>query len=264
MKYKIYNKKILITGGSDGLGLSLIEILLEKKNKITCLDIDESKSEYFNDKGVIFYKIDLRNIENIKKLSNSINFGDFDLIINCAGYEIGSFFKEVPFEEFQNNFNCNFFSHIFIIKEHIIKKNYDNKTKILNMTSDTAFRSIPTRSSYCASKSAFQSFSESMRLELKNFNIDVITVLPPKLDTNFFKKIEYFGKLKIDKIPYSDSRPFYSREKFAKKIIKGVEQNYLFINVFNVTKFFLLINFIFPKLADNIVEKLSTWKKLKK
>ena len=63
MKYKIHNKKILITGGSDGLGLSLIEILLEKKNKITCLDIDESKSEYFNDKGVIFHKIDLRNIK---------------------------------------------------------------------------------------------------------------------------------------------------------------------------------------------------------
>ena len=33
MKYKIHNKKILITGGSDGLGLSLIEILLEKKTK---------------------------------------------------------------------------------------------------------------------------------------------------------------------------------------------------------------------------------------
>lgn len=264
MKFEVSNKKILITGGSDGLGFSLIKILLQKKNQITCLDIDDSNTNFFNDNNIIFRKIDLRNLENIKKLSNLINFGEFDLIINCAGYEIGSFFKEVPFEEFQNNFNCNFFSHIFIIKEHTNKKNPDKKTKILNVTSDTAFRSIPTRSSYCASKSALQSFSDSMRLELKNFNIDVVTILPPKLDTNFFKKIQYFGRLKIDKIPYSDSRPFYSRDKFAKKIVRDVEQNLLFVNVLNITKIFLLINFLFPKIADIMVEKLSTWKKLKK
>ncbi len=264
MKFDIYKKKIFITGGADGLGLSLIKILLKKENQITCIDIDEKEKEFFINKKVIFHKIDLRNLENIKNLFNSINFGDFDLIINCAGYEIGSFFSEVPFQEYQNNFNCNFFSHILIIKEHIKKKNLIKKTKILNVTSDTAFRSIPTRSSYCSSKSAFHSFSEAMRLELKNFNVDVVTILPPKLDTDFFKKIKYFGVLQKDKIPYSDSRPFYSTEKFARKIIENVEQNSDFVKEFTITKVFLLINFLAPKLADLMVEKLSTWKKLKK
>ena len=67
-----------------------------------------------------------------------------------------------------------------------------------------------------------------------------------------------------DKIPYSDSRPFYSTEKFARKIIENVEQNSDFVKEFTITKVFLLINFLAPKLADLMVEKLSTWKKLKK
>ena len=189
MKFKLSNKKILVTGGADGLGFSLINQLLEKNNDITCLDKDVSKNSYFNEKKVKFFNIDLRNLNEIEVLSKKIDFGNYDLIVNCAGYEIGSFFNEIPFNEFKKNFNCNFFSHTFIIQQHTINKDKQRKTKIVNMVSDTAFRSIPTRSSYCSSKSAFYSFSESMRLELKNFNIDLIIVIPPKLDTDFFKKI---------------------------------------------------------------------------
>ena len=112
MKFDIYKKKIFIKCGADGLGLSLIKILIKRENQITCLDIDEKEKQFFINNNVIFYKIDLRNLENIKNLFNSIDFGSFDMIINCAGYEIGSFLSEVPFQEYQNNFNCNFF-HIF-------------------------------------------------------------------------------------------------------------------------------------------------------
>ena len=171
MKFNLTNKRILVTGGADGLGLSLINILLEKINDITCLDKNIENAEYFEKKNVNFFKIDLRNLDETKNLSNKIDFGSYDVIINCAGYEIGSFFSEIPFNEFQNNFNCNFFSHTFIIQQHIKNKNINNRTKIINIISDTAFRSIPTRASYCSSKSAFFSFTESMRLELKNFTV---------------------------------------------------------------------------------------------
>ena len=263
MKFKLSNKKILVTGGADGLGFSLINQLLQKNNDITCLDKDISKNSYFNEKKVKFVHIDLRNLNEIEDLSKKIDFGNYDLIVNCAGYEIGSFFNEIPFNEFKKNFNCNFFSHTFIIQQHTINKDKQKKTKIVNIVSDTAFRSIPTRSSYCSSKSAFYSFSESMRLELKNFNIDLIIVMPPKLDTDFFKKIQYFGKLKKDKIPYADKRPFYPKDKFAKIVIDKIEKNYFFINVLNITKIFLAINFFIPKVGDLLVERFSTWKKLR-
>ena len=132
------------------------------------------------------------------------------------------------------------------------------------MVSDTAFRAIPTRTSYCSSKAALNSLTESLRLELKILNIDVINVIPPKLDTNFFKKIKYFGKLDLDKIYYSDSRPFYSHVKFSKQVIKDTERGKMFIYVFSITKLFTFLNYLLPKVADILVEKLSSWKKIKK
>ena len=66
-----------------------------------------------------------------------------------------------------------------------------------------------------------------------------------------------------EKLPYSDSRPFYPTNKFAKKVIAGIENNKDHISVFSITKIFLLINYLFPIVGDLMVEKLSTWKKIK-
>ena len=84
MKFKLSNKKILVTGGADGLGFSLINQLLEKNNDITCLDKDVSKNSYFNEKKVKFFNIDLRNLNEIEVLSKKIDFGNYDLIVNLA------------------------------------------------------------------------------------------------------------------------------------------------------------------------------------
>ena len=129
MKFKLSNKKILVTGGADGLGFSLINQLLEKNNDITCLDKDVSKNSYFNEKKVKFFNIDLRNLNEIEVLSKKIDFGNYDLIINCAGYEIGSFFNEIPFNEFKKNFNCNFFS--------CFRRHFFNKLKFLAFKNKT-------------------------------------------------------------------------------------------------------------------------------
>ena len=69
--------------------------------------------------------------------------------------------------------------------------------------------------------------------------------------------------LNKEKLPYSDSRPFYPTNKFAKIIINGIEKNKSHIGVFSVTKIFLFINFLIPLVADYMVEKLSAWKIIK-
>ena len=71
------------------------------------------------------------------------------------------------------------------------------------------------------------------------------------------------NKLEKDKIPYADKRPFYHKDKFAKIVINKIEKNYFFINVLNITKVFLAINFFIPKVGDLLVERFSTWKKLR-
>tara|TARA_B100000795_G_scaffold267198_1_gene251574 strand:+ start:1340 stop:2164 length:825 start_codon:yes stop_codon:yes gene_type:complete len=264
VKYKIEDKNVLITGGADGLGRCLIDELIKKNCTITCIDHDEEKLDSLDHKNVKKILCDLRNLDETNHLLKKLEGEKYDILINNAGYEIGSLLKEISIKDFIDNYNCNFFSHVILIKEFIGNLSSRNgNTKIINMVSDTAFRAIPTRSSYCSSKASFRNFTEAMRVELKIYNIDCITITPPKLDTNFFKKIQYFGYLNKEKLPYSDSRPFYPTSKFAKQIITGIENNKKHIGVFSITKIFLFINYLFPPIGDFMVEKLSTWKKIK-
>ena len=264
MKFNIQNKKILITGGADGLGKCLIDELINKNCNITCVDHDKEKLNNLNHKNIKKILCDLRNLNETEHLLKTIEGEKYDILINNAGYEIGSLLKEVSMKDFIDNYNCNFFSHVMLTKAFVSSlSSRDGNTKIINMVSDTAFRAIPTRASYCSSKASFRNFIEAMRVELKIYNIDCITVTPPKLDTNFFKKIQYFGYLNKEKLPYSDSRPFYPTKKFAEQIITGIENNKKYIWVFSITKIFLFINYLFPFIGDFMVEKLSTWKTIK-
>lgn len=264
MKYKIENKNILITGGADGLGKQLINLLVEKNCSITCVDHDEEKLNNLNHKNIKKYLCDLRNLNETNNLLKKLNGEKYDILINNAGYEIGSLLSDISIKDFIDNYNCNFFSHVILTKEFVNSLSDKNtNSKIINIASDTAYRAIPTRSSYCSSKASLRNFTESMRLELKIYNIDCVTVTPPKLDTRFFEKIQYFGLLNKEKLPYSDSRPFYPTNKFAKIIINGIEKNKSHIGVFSVTKIFLFINFLIPLVADYMVEKLSAWKIIK-
>ena len=77
MKYKIENKNILITGGADGLGKQLINLLVEKNCSITCVDRDEEKLNNLNHKNIKKYLCDLRNLNETKYSSWTL---DIDIL----------------------------------------------------------------------------------------------------------------------------------------------------------------------------------------
>ena len=263
MSYKLENKTIILTGAASGLGLSLYQTLKDKGCILHLIDKD-FKEEKTVELNVFRYKYDLSNLEELEKLSNKIKARspNIDLLFNNAAYEIGSLIEEFPIEEFTKNINANFLAPV-----HLTKLFFDelkqSRGKIINIISDAAFRGVPTRSSYCSSKAAFGAFTEALRLELKEKSIDVVYVIPPKLNTNFFKNIKYFGILEKDKISYSDKRPFFSQDRFAKILIKELENDKKIITKFTIAKILTGLNFLFPLVCDLVVENFSSWKKIR-
>lgn len=156
----IKNKKILITGGSSGLGSELISELLNHNNKIYHLGRFIEKKK--NLKRVI---CNLENIKNIKKkLKILVDTKKIDYVFLNAGI-LGPIKKitSVKVKELEKVFKINFFSNKEILDYLIINK---IKTKlIVAISSGAALKPKFGWYPYCSSKSAFKFLIESYALE---------------------------------------------------------------------------------------------------
>jgi len=156
----IKNKKILITGGSSGLGSELISELLNHNNKIYHLGRFIEKKK--NLKRVI---CNLENIKNIKKkLKILLDTKKIDYVFLNAGI-LGPIKKitSIKVIELEKVFKINFLSNKEILDYLIINK---IKTKlIVAISSGAALKPKFGWYPYCSSKSAFKFLIESYALE---------------------------------------------------------------------------------------------------
>lgn len=156
----INNKKILITGGSSGLGHELINELLKNNNKVYHLGRFIEKKK--NLKSII---CELENIKDIKKkLKKLLDIRKIDYIILNAAV-LGEIKKiiNVKFKELEKVFRINFFSNKEILDYLFLNK---IKTKlIVAISSGAALKPKLGWYSYCSSKSAFKFLIDSYAVE---------------------------------------------------------------------------------------------------
>ena len=79
MNIELSNKKILVTGGAGFIGSNLCEALLEKGNKVVCLDNfatgkRENIKEFLNDSNFTLIEGDIRKLEDCLKATNDIDY----------------------------------------------------------------------------------------------------------------------------------------------------------------------------------------------
>jgi|TARA_B100000780_G_scaffold279194_1_gene256351 NAD(P)-dependent dehydrogenase (short-subunit alcohol dehydrogenase family) len=201
-------KKILITGGSSGLGHSLA-IKLAKKNKIYCLGRSDVKQ-----KNIKSVKCDFKNIKSIKgKLKKLLNTKKLDYVFLNAGMlgEIKNINK-IKYDEINEILKVNVFANKEILDFFIEKK---IKTKlIIAISSGAALAPKFGWFLYCSSKAAFKFLIESYALE--DSKRSFINISPGLIKTKMQnqickideKKISSVKKFKIlnkqNKIPSSD------------------------------------------------------------
>lgn len=177
------SKIILITGGSSGIGKAVGEFLsakghtvygtsrnpekcLETKFALIALDVRDSNS------------INLAVAEVIKKENR------LDVLINNAGVGITGPLEEIPLAEIKNNFETNFFGPIEVMKAVLPQMRSQKSGLIINVTSIAGYMGLPYRSVYSASKGALELITEALRMEVKNFGINITNVAPGDFATN--------------------------------------------------------------------------------
>ncbi len=177
------SKVVLITGGSSGIGKSIGEYLVQKD--MTVFGTSRNPQNYSDS---IFPIIDL-DVTKKETISNCIQTvidtaGRIDVVINNAGAGITGPIEEIPEEEIKRNFETNFFGPINVIKSVLPQMRKQNSGLIINITSIAGYMGLPYRGIYTASKGALELITETFRMEIKDFNIQMTNVAPGDFATN--------------------------------------------------------------------------------
>ena len=177
------SKVVLITGGSSGIGKSIGNYLTDKQYKV--YGTSRSPEKYSGSRFPIL-ALDVTKNETIVDCIQSVlkAEGRLDVLINNAGAGITGPIEETPETEIIRNFETNFFGPINVIKAVIPTMRKQNSGLIINITSIAGYMGLPYRGIYSSSKSALEIITETLRMELKDFNIKMTNVAPGDFATN--------------------------------------------------------------------------------
>lgn len=191
-------KKIaILTGATGGLGREFLkQILKEEIDEVWVIARNEQKlSELRREYGerVIPMSIDLSELQGIKQIKNMLdkNKPQVVYLINNAGLAKMGKYKDFDIEEIDKMINVNCKASVMLAQ--ICIPYMGKGSKILNISSASAFQPNPYINLYAASKVFERSYSRALNVELEGTGITSTAVCPGWIDTELLQK-EINGK----------------------------------------------------------------------
>ena len=183
-------KKVLITGGSRGIGLTLCQEFLKNEYEVYSIYHTDAVDNSVNS-DVEYFKCDCRDFEQLKDLKADLNSRDIsiDVLINNAGIlkdkTIKNLTEEDWYDVMQTNLAGTFYcSKLFL--DDMIKHNFG---RIITISSVVAHTGNFGQTNYAASKSGILGFTKSLALETSKYNITVNAIAPGFIKTEMTKTI---------------------------------------------------------------------------
>lgn len=177
-------KVVLVTGGSSGIGLATCRYLQQKGCKVYGTSRKASHGELMHDIPMLRLFLD-----DSKSIADAIHWliqkeGRIDVLVNNAGTGIAGAIEDTTTEEIASIFQTNVFGQLECCRIAIPQMRKQNKGQIIFISSIAGEFGLPYRGVYSASKAAIDRFSETMRMELAEWNIPVSIVQPGDYKTN--------------------------------------------------------------------------------
>ncbi len=187
---EIKGAKVLITGGSAGIGLESAKLLASRGAKVVICGRDKARLDAAaKEAGCHGIQADMSKEEDcVRVVAESIaHLGGLDALVNNAGMGAGAPLVSMTSEILESVYRTNLFGPMLVAREaakHFVEQNSGN---ILNVGSTAGDNGFPMGTAYCSSKAALKSMTECWRTELRGNNIRVTLIKPSEVVTEFAK-----------------------------------------------------------------------------
>jgi short-subunit dehydrogenase len=180
-------KVALITGASSGIGKETAKLLVKSGYVVYGAARRVDKMNDLKEAGVKLLELDVTKDESMVSAVNQIleNEKRIDVLVNNAGYGSYGALEDVPISEAKYQFEVNIFGLARLIQLVLPQMRQQKSGKIINISSMGGKFGEPHGAWYHATKFAVEGLSDSLRMELKQFNIDVVVIQPGAIITEW-------------------------------------------------------------------------------
>jgi short-subunit dehydrogenase len=247
---------VVITGASTGIGKSYAIALAREGAKIVLAARTASKIEELAEEIKVKYNVETlavpTDVSKEEEARNLIEraldrFGHIDILINNAGIATYGYFHNNNIEDLKKIMDVNFWGAVYCTHAVIPSMITRGKGKIVNISSFVGKRAVPVMAGYSASKYALGGFSESLRVEVKKYGIDVTVIYPTSTRTEIVNNALDTGKIKFG------ANVGMTSDRVARETINAILDNKRDHVIGIGENIALSINNRFPSLVDRVL-----------
>jgi len=192
---KLQGKVAVITGASMGIGEEIARLFASEGAKLVLCSRDLGRTEAarrrIGAQDAISVACDVSRREQVDALARAAmdKFGRIDILINNAGFGLNDSLANLDIAQARQLFDTNLFGAMECMQAVIPVMKKQGGGDIVNISSVSGHISTPYMSVYAASKHAMQAIGMASRLELRRHNINVLTVSPGYIATDFSRNM---------------------------------------------------------------------------
>jgi|YelNatPaOPRAMG01_1025707.scaffolds.fasta_scaffold30818_3 NAD(P)-dependent dehydrogenase (short-subunit alcohol dehydrogenase family) len=177
---------VLISGCSTGIGRALAQEFAIRNWQVFATARKPETLMEFNSPNVHSTALDVTDERSIRQCVDEVisKAGRIDMLVNNAGLLLIGPLAELKAEELRLQFETNVIGWAALTRAVVPFMIKQKSGKIVNISSISGVLPTPFAGAYCSTKAAVTAFSDSLRMELAPFGIQVITVQPGGIKTN--------------------------------------------------------------------------------
>ena len=191
--FSLEGRRALVTGGSRGLGAEIVKLFAEHGARVGyCQFGDDDNAQKLEQKmtqkglqvrHTICDVSDETSIESLGKWARE-QLGDVDIVVNCAGIGGDLKFHELSVEAFDRMIAVHL-RGTFLVTRQFFQGMVDRKWgRVINFSSQLAFKGAPGQSHYCAAKGGIVGFTRALAYEGAPHGVTVNAIAPGPVETD--------------------------------------------------------------------------------